>query len=104
MKWDHAGGRCWRYVYTDGRIGGRVTAFFGSTEYVAEWEGKNLGSYISAESAKQAVEAALSYADLGKTHETYQDLPGPCPDCFNGVCNCPDCNGVCKVCGGTGIW
>lgn len=28
----------------------------------------------------------------------------PCPDCDNGVCNCQDCNGVCKVCGGTGKW
>ena len=27
-----------------------------------------------------------------------------CPDCINGVCNCPDCNGVCKVCCGTGRW
>jgi hypothetical protein len=27
-----------------------------------------------------------------------------CPDCDKGVCNCQDCNGVCKVCGGTGKW
>jgi hypothetical protein len=64
-KWDEGGLGEYRFVDSTDRILGRVIWNSLGMEYIAQYEGSGIGTYISREAAEKAVERKHN-KDLGK--------------------------------------